>query len=85
MDLKVLSHPFRICCLTTLTVQMRKDSVGPGSKEGHRSDPMYGPIHDQRRHFVGLEYEVALEKALAAMSKSKLLELVIVLFWMHDL
>lgn len=46
---------------------------------------MYGPIHDQRRHFVGLEYEVALEKALAAMSKSKLLELVIVLFWMHDL
>jgi hypothetical protein len=33
-------------------------------------DPMYGPVHDEARHQVGLEYEALLGKVLRAMGMS---------------
>lgn len=33
------------------------------------TDPMYGPSHDQRRHMVGIEYEVLLEEKLKGMGE----------------
>ena len=37
--------------------------------EAVESDPMYGPMHDRSRHFVGVEYEVVLERTLSDMGK----------------
>lgn len=37
--------------------------------EATNSDPLYGPRHDKERNYVGLEYEIILERALSAMSK----------------
>ena len=34
------------------------------------ADPMYGPRHDQRRHLIGVEYEVMLEERLKEMGES---------------
>ncbi|CAJ1936047.1 unnamed protein product [Cylindrotheca closterium] len=36
-------------------------------QEAVRSDPLYGPDHDRARHSIGVEYEVALERALKIM------------------
>jgi hypothetical protein len=36
-------------------------------KEALDSDPLYGPISDRRKHFIGIEYEVALEHMLQEM------------------
>lgn len=37
--------------------------------EAMQSDPMYGPKHDKQRHFLGIEYEVALERELLSMGE----------------
>jgi hypothetical protein len=42
-------------------------------KEAIDSDPLYGPLHDRERHFVGVEYEVVLEYQLKSLSKYYLL------------
>ena len=33
-------------------------------QEAIEHDPLYGPMHDRRRHLVGIEYEVILEQKL---------------------
>jgi hypothetical protein len=33
------------------------------------SDPMYGPVHDKRRHCIGIQYEVMLEEYLKEMGE----------------
>jgi hypothetical protein len=38
-------------------------------KEAIDFDPLYGPSHDRQRHFVGVEFEVALERQLFSMGK----------------
>ena len=40
--------------------------------EAINSDPLYGPRFDKERNYVGIEYEMKLERALRTMSKSKL-------------
>ena len=40
--------------------------------EAINSDPLYGPRVDKERNYVGIEYEMKLERALRTMSKSKL-------------
>jgi hypothetical protein len=53
--------PFRVALLETrLAVEV---------EEAVHSDPMYGPEHDKHRHFIGVEYEVALERQLASMGE----------------
>jgi hypothetical protein len=36
-------------------------------KDAMDSDPLYGPISDRTKHFIGIEYEVALEHMLKEM------------------
>ena len=33
------------------------------------SDPLYGPRFDKERNYIGIEYEVLLERSLSSMSK----------------
>ena len=37
--------------------------------EAIETDPMYGPLHDRERHFVGVEYELVLEFELQSIGK----------------
>jgi hypothetical protein len=53
--------PFRIALLETRLAAEVQEAV--------HSDPMYGPEHDKHRHFIGVEYEVALERQLASMGE----------------
>jgi len=39
--------------------------------EATNSDPLYGPRFDKERNYIGIEYEMILERALQSMSKSK--------------
>jgi len=40
--------------------------------EAINSDPMYGPRFDKERNYIGIEYEIILERALQSFSKSNL-------------
>ncbi len=37
--------------------------------EATNSDPLYGPRFDKERNYIGIEYEIILEKSLQSMSK----------------
>jgi len=37
--------------------------------EATNSDPLYGPRFDKERNYIGIEYEIILERALRSMSE----------------
>jgi hypothetical protein len=53
--------------------------------EATNSDPLYGPRVEKERNYVGIEYEMILERALSSMSKCLIAETVHWLCYMHIL
>jgi hypothetical protein len=49
---------------TTTTTRLAREVM-----EAIHSDPMYGPRFDKERNYIGIEYEILLERALQSLRK----------------